>query len=223
MKSIGVIEHSNSPFCSPVVLVGKKDGTTRVCIDFRDINKLTVFDAEPIPDMEELFIKLAGKKFFTKVDLSKGYWQILVNPEDRPKTAFQAPQGLFQFTRMPFGLVTAPATFARMMRMLDLDKCSSMNFFDDILTASETWEQHLIDVKKMLECLEKNGLTVRPSKIFAGFQELEFLGHMVGGGRIKPEKSKVEKILSVPRPSSKKQIQSLMGLFWILSKIYPSI
>ena len=222
MKEIGVVEHSNSPFSSPVVLVGKKDGSTRVCIDYRDINKVTIFDAEPIPDIEELFIKLAGKKFFTKVDLSKGYWQIEVSEEDRPKTAFQAPQGLFQFTRMPFGLITAPATFARMMRMLELEKCSSMNFFDDILTASDTWEQHLIDVGRMLECLEKNGLTVRPSKIFAGFQELEFLGHMVGGGRIRPEKSKVEKILSVPRPTSKKQIRSLMGLLGYYRRYIPA-
>ena len=222
MESIGVIERSNSPYCSPVVLVGKPDGDTRVCLDYRELNKVTIFDAEPIPDIEELFIKLAKKKFFTKVDLSKGFWQIKIRPEDRPKTAFQAPQGLYQFTRMPFGLVTAPATFARMMRLLDLEKCSSMNFFDDILTASETWEQHLLDVQKMLKCLEQHGLTVRPSKIFAGFQELEFLGHMVGGGTIRPEHSKVEKILSVPKPNTKKQIRSLMGLLGYYRRYIPA-
>ena len=222
MESIGVIERSNSPYCSPVVLIGKPDGDTRVCLDYRELNKITIFDAEPIPDIEQLFIKLSKKKFFTKVDLSKGFWQIKIQPEDRPKTAFQAPQGLFQFTRMPFGLVTAPATFARMMRLLNLDKCSSMNFFDDILTASETWEQHLIDVKQMLTCLEQYGLTVRPSKIYAGFQELEFLGHMIGGGTIRPELSKVEKILSVPKPNSKKQIRSLMGLLGYYRRYIPA-
>lgn len=221
MEEIGVIERSNSPYCSPIVLIGKPDGSTRVCVDYREINKQTVFDAEPIPDVEELFIQLANKKFFTKVDLSKGFWQIEVRDTDREKTAFQAPQGLFQFIKMPFGLVTAPATFARMMRHLELEKHSSMNFFDDILTASENWEQHLIDVRNMLECLEKHGLTVRPSKIYAGFQELEFLGHIVGEGRIKPEKKKVEKILNIPRPNTKKQIRSMMGLMGYYRRYIP--
>ena len=221
MEKIGVIERSSSPYCSPIVLIKKKDSSTRVCMDFRDLNKITIFDAEPIPDVEELFIKLAGKRFFTKVDLCKGYWQIAVKPEDRPKTAFQAPQGLFQFTRMPFGLVTAPATFARMMRQLDLESCSSMNFFDDILTASETWQEHLKDVQRMLKKLQENGLTVRPSKIYAGFRELEFLGHVVGDGKIRPEKSKVEKILSVSQPTSKKQVRSIMGLLGYYRRYIP--
>ena len=221
MERIGVIERSSSPYCSPIVLIKKKDSSTRVCMDFREINKITIFDAEPIPDVEELFIKLSGKKFFTKVDLCKGYWQISVKVEDRPKTAFQAPQGLFQFTRMPFGLVTAPATFARMMRQLDLESCGSMNFFDDILTASESWDQHLKDVQRMLKRLEENGLTLRPSKIYAGFKELEFLGHVVGDGKIRPEKSKVEKILSISKPSSKKQIRSIMGLLGYYRRYIP--
>ena len=222
MERVGVIEKSTSPFCSPVVLVSKKDSSTRVCIDFRELNKVTIFDAEPIPDIEELFIKLSNKRYFTKVDLSKGFYQIPVREEDRHKTAFQTPQGLFQFRRMPFGLVTAPATFARMMRMLELESCGSINFFDDILTASETWEEHLRDVNNMLERLHEYGLTVRPSKIHAGFQELEFLGHLVGGGKIKPEKKKIEKILSIPKPSSKKQIRSIMGLLGYYRRYIPA-
>ena len=221
MEKIGVIERSNSPYSSPVVLVAKPDGTTRVCVDYRDLNQATIFDAEPIPDIEEMFIKLSNKNFFTKVDLSKGFWQIPVHPCDRPKTAFQAPQGLFHFTRMPFGLVTAPATFARMMRMLKLENFSSMNFFDDILTASENWQDHLIHVEGMLKCLERHGLTVRPSKIYAGFQELEFLGHVVGKGKIRPEESKVEKILNIPKPTTKKQIRSLMGLLGYYRRYIP--
>ena len=130
MLDLEIIEPSKSPYSSPVVLVRKKDGSCRFCIDFRGLNKITVFDAEPIPNVEDLFVRLAHLRFFTKIDLAKGYWQILVLPEDRPKTAFATHQGLFQFIRMPFGLVSAPAVFARMMRMLHLADLSAENFFD---------------------------------------------------------------------------------------------
>ena len=221
MESIGVIEKANSPYSAPVVLVSKPDGSTRVCVDYRDLNKITVFDAEPIPDIEELFTKLAGKRYFTKVDLSKGYWQIPVKKEDRPKTAFQTPKGLYQWVRMPFGLVSAPATFERMMRQLELERFSGLNFFDDILIASASWEQHLADVEGMIKCIHENGLTIRPSKIYAGFQELEFLGHMVGKGKMRPEKSKIDKILNVPKPKTKKQVRALMGLLGYYRKYIP--
>ena len=212
MLSMGVIEPSVSPFCSPIVLIKKKDGNTRFCIDFRALNRLTQFDAEPIPDVEEMFIKLKDKKYFTKIDLTKGYWQIRVSEKDRPKTAFQTSQGLFQFCRMPFGLVTAPMTFARMMRMLQLQENSGMSFFDDILVASMTWDDHLHAVDQVLSKLANHGLTVRPSKMEMGFQELEFLGHVVGGGVMKPVSTNVSKILNISVPRTKKQVRALVGL-----------
>ena len=221
MIELGVIEPSQSPYCAPVVLVAKKDQSMRLCIDFRDLNKITVLDSEPIPDMEVLFTKIAKAKYFTKIDLSKGYWQIFVNPKDRHKTAFQTPLGLFQWVRMPFGLVTAPATFARMMRMLKLEQFSSVNFFDDILVASLTWEEHLHHVECVLKCLLDHGLTVRPSKVFSGFRKLEFLGHIVGEGNIQPEKSKVDKMLSISIPKSRKQIRSLLGLIGYYRRYVP--
>ena len=222
MLDMGVIEASSSPYCSPVVLVGKKDGSTRFCIDFRALNKVTVFDAEPIPDPEEIFTRLSGASYFTKVDLSKGYWQIEVNPRDRPKTAFQTPLGLFQWVRMPFGLVSAPATFARMMRMLSLEKFSALNFFDDILVASNTWRQHLADVHGVMSSLQSHGLTARPSKIMAGFQQLEFLGHVVGKGSLRPESGKVKKILSIATPRTKRQVRSLLGLIGYYRRYVPN-
>ena len=118
MLDLEIIEPSKSPYSSPVVLVRKKDGSCRFCIDFRGLYKITVFDAEPIPNVEDLFVRLAHSLFFTEIDLAKGYWQILVLPEDRPKTAFATHQGLFQFIRMPFGLVSAPAVFARPLTYL---------------------------------------------------------------------------------------------------------
>jgi hypothetical protein len=103
MLDLGVIEPSTSPYSSPVVLVGKPDGSVRFCIDYRQLNKLTVFDAEPIPDIEELLCQLSEGRYFVKIDLTKGYWQIPMREADREKTAFQTPFGLYQWTKMPFG------------------------------------------------------------------------------------------------------------------------
>ena len=106
------------PYMSPVVLVKKSDQSIRFCIDFRNLNKLTVFDAEPTPNPDEIFSKLANSKYFTKIDLSKEYWQIRLTEGSKEKTAFGTPDGLFQFMTLPFGLVTAPANFSRMMRLV---------------------------------------------------------------------------------------------------------
>ena len=221
MLDLEIIEPSKSPYSSPVVLVRKKDGSCRFCIDFRGLNKITVFDAEPIPNVEDLFVRLAHSRFFTKIDLAKGYWQILVLPEDRPKTAFATHQGLFQFIRMPFGLVSAPAVFARMMRMLRLADLSAENFFDDILVHSASWSDHLHHVRNVLDRLKSYGLTARPSKILAGFQSLEFLGHVVGSGVLRPDESKTEKILQVSTPTTKKQVRSLLGLLSFYRRYIP--
>ena len=220
MLEMGVIEPSRSPFSAPVVLVKKPDGSNRFCCDYRELNKVTKTDAEPIPDTEALFTKLAKAKYFTKIDLTKGYWQIVVKEEDRHKTAFQTHLGLFQWTRMPFGLVTAPATFARMMRLLHLGD-HSVNFFDDILIHSEEWSDHLQHVSQILSRLQAR-LTARPSKIMAGCQELTFLGHSVGRGSLRPQSDKVEQILQIPKPSTKKQVRALLGLVGYYRKFIPN-
>ena len=113
---LDVTEPSISPYSSPVVLVPKKDGSVRFCIDFRKVNKLTGFYAEPMPNMEEGIIKMSGHKFFTKMDLSKGYWQVSLSERCQPLTAFETPRGLFQFKTMPLGLVNSGAIFSRLMR-----------------------------------------------------------------------------------------------------------
>ena len=211
MLNLGVIEPSRSSYSAPVVLVKKPDGSMRFCCDYRMLNKVTISDAEPIPDHDSLFAQVSSAKFFTKVDLSKGYWQILVKEEDRHKTAFQTHLGLFQWVRMPFGLATAPATFARAMRELKLGP-NAINFFDDILIFSSSWDQHLLHVEEVLQKLKTAGFTARPSKIFAGFRQLQFLGHMIGEGTLRPESEKVEKILNISTPTTKRQVRALLGL-----------
>ena len=212
MLDLEIIEPSKSPYSSPVVLVQKKDGSCRFCIDFRGINKITGFDAEPIPNVEDLFVRLAHSRFFTKTDLAKGYWLILVLPEDRPKTAFATHQGLFQFIGMPFGLVSTPTVFARIMGMLHLANLSAENLFDDILVHSVSWSDHLHHVRNVLDRLKSYGLTARPFKILVGFHPLEFLGHIVGSGVLRPNESKTKNILQVSTPTTKKQVRSLLGL-----------
>ena len=221
MLRLDVIEPSSSPFASPIVLVKKPDGSTRFCIDFRALNKVTRFDAEPIPDVEVLFTKLKGKTIFSKLDLTKGYWQIPMAPEDKEKTAFRTPLGLFQFKRMPFGLCTAPSTFARMMNMLDFDRFAAVHFFDDILIASDSWEEHWNSLDGVLTLLNKHGLTVRPSKVELGLDTIEFLGHRVGQGVMSPVDSKVSRMLNIAVPSTKKQVQAVLGLFGFYRRYVP--
>ena len=193
MLEMGVIEQSDAPYASPIVLVRKKDGTQRFCIDFRRLNRITVFDAEPMPDPDEIFAKLANDKYFTKIDLSKGYWQIPLQEAAREKTAFVTPDGLFQFCTMPFGLVNAPATFSRMMRNLLRGMSCVDNFIDDILVHTHTWQEHLDTVDELFQRLAAAGLTARPSKCFIGFNKLEYLGHIIGQGQIEPLPEKLTK------------------------------
>ena len=221
MLELGIIEKSKSPYAAPVVLVQKKDGSCRFCIDYRALNKVTRFDAEPIPNMDTLFAEISKAKYFSKVDLAKGYWQIAIKPEDRPKTAFATHLGLYQFTRMPFGLLSAPAVFARMMRLLSLERFSALNFFDDILIHSREFQNHCEHVEGVLETLKEHGLTAKPAKVLVGFRTLEFLGHVIGQGSIKPEESKIKKILTVPTPQTVKQVRSLMGLFSFYRRYVP--
>ena len=135
---MNIIEKSESPYASPIVLVKKPDGTVRFCVDFRKLNRVTVFDPEPIPNPDELMTKLSRAKYFSKVDLSKGYWQIPVLESDRPKTAFITSHGLYQFKVLPFGMVNAPAIFSRMMRKLLDGLGNVINYIDDILVYSKT-------------------------------------------------------------------------------------
>ena len=224
MLALGVIEKSTSPFCSPILLVKKKDGKVRFCQDLRQLNKRVIFDAEPMPDVEQLFAKLGKAKYLSKIDLTKGYWQIPMKEEDKAKTAFSTPQGHFQWTVMPFGLKTAGAIFSRMMRDLlrPLDMPEVENFMDDILIATETQERHVECVRGVFSRLREVSLAAKPSKCFLGFKDLDYLGYRVGQGVIKPDEEKMEKIRHAPQPATKKQIRSFLGLVGFYRRFVPN-
>ena len=222
MLDMGIIERSDSPYASPIVLIRKKDGSNRFCIDYRQLNKITIFDAEPMPVTDEIFAHLSKDKFFSKIDLAKGYWQIPVKLEDRQKTAFVTPDGLYQFRTMPFGLVNAPATFSRLMRIVLQGLQHVDNYIDDVLVHTPDWETHLKTLKEVFKRLYEAGLTARPTKCMVGHDRLEFLGHIIGQGRLEPHQDKMDKILQAPRPQTKKQLRSFLGLVGYYRKFIPN-
>ena len=223
MKKLGVIEPAASPYNAPVVLVNKKEGDVRFCVDYRRLNDVTVFDAEPLPDTEYLFSTLKEAKYFTKIDLSKGFWQIPIKKELRHLTAFTTPSGQYQFTVMPFGLKTAVASFSRMMRaLLEPLKCKDIhNFMDDILVASKTWAEHMTALKLILQRLEEANLSAKPSKCFLGYNELPFLGHIVREGEILPDVSKTAEIEEAATPTTKKEVRAFLGMVGYYRKFIP--
>ena len=193
MLSMDVIEKSDSPFSSPIVLVKKKDGKTRFCIDFRSVNAQTISMNVPIPDQDLLFARLAKAKYFTKFDLCKGFWQIPIAEESRHITAFQAGGELYHFKMMCFGLRNAPATFNRMMFVLLGHRPDVVFFFDDVTVFHDNFDDHIMAVRDVLEIFRRANLKVKPNKTEIGFTEIQFLGHLVGNGKLKPADDNTKK------------------------------
>ncbi|PIK60000.1 hypothetical protein BSL78_03079 [Apostichopus japonicus] len=222
MLRMGVISHSKSPYACPLVALKKPDGSLRACCDTRKINMITEFDAEPVPDQEEIFAKLSKDCYFSKIDLSKGYWQIPMAKESKPLTAFVTHDGLYEFNMMPFGLVNSGATFNRVMRKLLKGIENVHSYVDDILIHTQTWEEHLQRVKEVFTRIKKANLTARPTKCFIGYNEVEFLGHIIGEGRVKPKPDKIKAIQQAERPTTKTQVRSFLGLVGYYRKFVPN-
>ena len=166
--------------------------------------------------------KLKHDKFFTKIDLSKGYWQIPVDAKSKHLTAFSTTEGTYQFRKMPFGMVNSGSTFNRMMRRL-LHGCENAdNYVDDILGHTETWEQHLLTLRDIFSRVRDAGLTLKPSKCLIGFGNIAFTGHVVGKGLMKMEEEKLDQIRDAERPKTKKQVRAFLGLAGYYRKFIPA-
>ncbi|GJT73291.1 putative reverse transcriptase domain-containing protein [Tanacetum coccineum] len=214
LQEKGFIRPSHSPWGAPVLFVKKKDGAMRMCIDYRELNKLTIKNRYPLPRIDDLFDQLQGACCFSKIDLRSGYHQLRVREEDIPKTAFRTRYGHFEFTVMPFGLTNAPAIFMDLMNRVCkpyLDKFVIV-FIDDILIYSKSEEEHEVHLKTILDLLKKEKLYAKFSKCEFWLKEVQFLGHVVNRDGIHVDPSKVESVKNWKTPESPTEIRSFLGL-----------
>ncbi|GJS85021.1 putative reverse transcriptase domain-containing protein [Tanacetum coccineum] len=214
LQEKGFIRPSHSPWGAPVLFVKKKDGSMRMCIDYRELNKLTIKNRYPLPRIDDLFDQLQGACCFSKIDLRSGYHQLRVREEDIPKTAFRTRYGHFEFTVMPFGLTNAPAIFMDLMNRVCkpyLDKFVIV-FIDDILIYSKSEEEHEVHLKTILDLLKKEKLYAKFSKCEFWLKEVQFLGHVVNRDGIHVDPSKVESVKNWKIPESSTKIRSFLGL-----------
>ncbi|XP_062416225.1 uncharacterized protein LOC134107905 [Pungitius pungitius] len=202
-----VIKESSSPWAAPIVLVKKKDGSWRFCVDYRKLNALTHKDAYPLPRIEESLTSLKQAAWYSTLDLASGYWQVDVDPRDREKTAFTTPLGLYEFQRMPFGLCNAPATFQRLMQ-----RClggqvhdSLLIYLDDVVVYSPDFDTHIHHLEQVFEKLASHGLKLQPHKCSLFQKKVTYLGHVISGEGISTDPEKTAVVENWPIPSTIKQ------------------
>ena len=208
------IQPSSSPYGSPVLFAVKPDGSLRLCVDFRALNKQTVRNRYPLPRIDDLLDKLVGMKYFSSLDLAQAYYQVRLLPSDVPKTAFTTPEGLFEFLVLPFGLTNAPATFQAIIHEVFGDALGKilLAYLDDLLIFSKTREEHLSHLRVVLSKLREHKLYANIKKCHFMSQSVQFLGHVVSGEGIKPSPAKTEIVLKWAVPKTVHDIQSFMGL-----------
>ena len=214
MLDQGLIRPSDSPWASPVVLVRKKDGTIRFCVDYRRLNEVTRKDAYPLPRIDACFDCLGRSTWFCTLDLRSGYWQVPVQPEDVEKTAFITPQGLYEYLVMPFGLTNAPATFERLMEKVlkGLQWKQCLVYIDDIIVFGSTFTETLDHLKQVFQRLRQAKLTCKPRKCELFRKKVAFLGHIVSKDGLECDPKKIEAVSNWPVPRTAKDIRSFLGL-----------
>jgi hypothetical protein len=224
MIADGVIRPSSSPWASPVVLVSKKDGSIRFCVDYRRLNSITVRDVYPLPRIDDCLSMLHGNLYFSSLDMLAGYWQIRMAEADKAKTAFITNNGLFEFNVMPFGLTNAPATFQRYMDVVLAGlkwKCVLV-YLDDICVFSRSFEEHLLHLNDVFERLRKYNLKLKPSKCNLFNQEFKYLGHVVSAEGIRGDPDKIKAIIEMPCPTSVKQVRTFVGKCTYYRELIPN-
>ena len=223
MLEQNIIRPSSSPWSSPVVMVQKKDGSWRFCIDYRKLNSVTHRDAYPLPRIDATLDSLSGCCYFTTLDLAAGYWQVGLEEDDKEKTAFSTLQGHFEFNVMPFGLTNAPATFQRLMECtlsgLTHEQC--LIYLDDIIVFSSSFPTHLEHLRNVFTALRRANLQLKISKCSFGQKEVQYLGHIVSATGIKLDPRKIEAVSCYPLPVSIRELKQFLGLTSYYRKFIP--
>ena len=212
LQERGFIRPSSSPWASPMVTVRKADGSARLCVDFRKVNGLTRQTPFYMPRVEEVLEGVGRAQYISKLDLSKGYYQVQLTQQAIPKTAFTSHRGTFEFTRMPFGVKNAPAAFQSLMQRILSDQGEwATAYMDDIVVFSRTWENHLAHIRNVLSALRRAGLTANPSKCRWGGRSVEFLGHRIGAGTMTVPDHRVTALATYTKPTTKKGLRAFLG------------
>lgn len=209
----GIITESRSPYASPIVVVRKKNGAVRMCIDYRLLNSRTVPDQYTTPCIEDALNALTGSQWFSVLDLRSGYYQIAMSEEDKDKTAFICPLGFFQFERMPQGITGAPATFQRLMEKAvgDMNLLQVLVYLDDLIVFGKTLEEHEERLLKVLDRLGEVGLKLSVDKCQICRPRVKYLGHIVSADGVAPDPDKIEAVTTWPMPTNLKTLQSFLG------------
>jgi hypothetical protein len=208
------IRPSTSPWAAPVLFVEKKDGTRRMCTDYRALNEVTIKNKYPLPRIEDLFDQLRGASVFSKIDLRSGYHQLRIRPSDIPKTVFITMYGLYEFTVMSFGLTNAPAFFMNMMNNVFMDYLDKfmVAFIDDIIIYSQSEEDHVNHLKMVLQGLREHQLYAKVNKCEFWINEVLFLGHIINKDGFAMDPNKVADILNWKAPTDARGIKSFIGM-----------
>ncbi|MCF8701904.1 hypothetical protein L3054_11000 [Corynebacterium sp. MC-10] len=210
----GFIRPSTSPWGAPVLFVKKKDGSLRMCIDYRQLNKVTIKNKYPLPRIDDLFDQLQGARCFSKIDLRSGYHQVRVREADVPKTAFRTRYGHYEFRVMSFGLTNAPAVFMDLMNRVFRPFLDAfvIVFIDDILVYSRSEEEHAGHLRTVLDTLRQQQLYAKLSKCEFWLTSVAFLGHVIGADGVRVDSQKIEAVKNWPRPTTPTEVRSFLGL-----------
>ena len=212
MLDANIIRPSSSPWSFPVIMVSKPDGSIRFCTDYRALNKVTPQDPFPLPRIDDVFDRLSGSVFFSTIDLKSGYWQIELDDETIPKTAFSTPDGHYEYLRMPFGIRNAPAEFSRIMQQVLGHFSFVQIYLDDITIHSKTFEDHLEHLSEVFKALQEADLKVNYKKCNFASTKISLLGHIVSANGIEADPSKVQAVKEMRSPTDLKELQRFLGM-----------